>query len=292
VNPPQKWRPTDEDGNVINVIELLGGFPERALELAQAAGVEIGPGLDGVQFYDVLQQAIVDVEDVLDDFTRWGYVAWRDQRTGPTNEADRVFGTLLRNRELDEAWRNDLDAFIKKVRIVQDQAARGNRRVDITEVMELRQDWNRLLVRAEEPETLRQAYDRAYRGLLGPLDWVPPEPRSPFDGEELISDAYLPNIELVVDGDTLRVRRGNSRPRIVRLLGVDAAERSTDEGIQQWEDLKMALLDAAEAGTPVYLVNDPDQAGSYTDQYGRELAWLFIGDTPWYFPERLRPGGD
>ena len=54
--------------------------------------------------------------------------------------------------------------------------------------------------------------------------------------------------------------------------------------------LEQALLDAQRRGDSIYLVRDPDYAGSNVDPYGRELAWLWIGDKPYYFPDELRRG--
>jgi hypothetical protein len=79
----------------------------------------------------------------------------------------------------------------------------------------------------------------------------------------------------------------------VRLLGLRAQEiygPNSEEALQQQRELKAALLQATRNGDSIYLVRDP-RFGN-TDRYGRMLAWLWIGDEPYYVPDDLRPHQD
>ncbi len=88
----------------------------------------------------------------------------------------------------------------------------------------------------------------------------------------------------------MQAYKGAPQLNAVRLLGVDAEEKfgtNSEEAHRQWKDLSDAILQARENGDRIYLVRD-DRFGQ-TDQYGRMLAWLWIGDEPYYFEEHLIP---
>ena len=139
-------------------------------------------------------------------------------------------------------------------------------------------------------------WESQYERKYGPLDWVPPEPKSPFDENgDVAGPTLIPSIRHVVDGDTIMIQQ-NPGSRVlqgVRLLGVDAPEINGPDpvGAAKYQDeLEEALLQALENGDNIYLVQD-DRFGK-TDQYGRILAWLWIGDTPFYKVEDLLPHRD
>ena len=79
----------------------------------------------------------------------------------------------------------------------------------------------------------------------------------------------------------------------VRLLGVNARDYGPDPrgAAEDQRRLQEALSTAVANGDTIYLVRDPEQMGSNTDKYGRELAWLYLGDEPWYFAEEMLPNG-
>jgi len=72
----------------------------------------------------------------------------------------------------------------------------------------------------------------------------------------------------VSDGDTFLTSDGNH----VRLLGVDAAETFQPGG-----DVATEALEKYVVGREVRL--EPDSSGSDTDRYGRQLRWVWVGDT-------------
>lgn len=138
----------------------------------------------------------------------------------------------------------------------------------------------------------------------GPLGWEPPDPPPVFEeGGAFAAGASAPYIHEVLDGDTLIVsdeQRGplGAGPRMyrVRLIGVNAAESGSEEGVSAEKELRAALNDAIEAGENVYIVTDDRFGNSSIDIYGRKLAWLYIGDEPYFFEEhfdpRFDPGGN
>ena len=138
----------------------------------------------------------------------------------------------------------------------------------------------------------KSQYERKY----GPLDWIPPEPKSPFDENGDVAGGVIrPSIRQVVDGDSIMIQEhpGSKRLNGIRLLGVDAPEMGgpdPDGALLYWNRLKDALLTGLENGDSIYFVQDP-RFGK-TDQYGRILAWLWIGDTPFYNVEDLLPHRD
>ena len=81
------------------------------------------------------------------------------------------------------------------------------------------------------------------------------------------SDAVSVRVSRVIDGDTLEVRAAET-PLRVRLYGVDTPERG-----ERCADEATARL-AALAGDRVLLVPDARP----TDQYGRELRYVFTAD--------------
>ena len=139
-------------------------------------------------------------------------------------------------------------------------------------------------------------WEEQFERTYGPLQWTVPEPATPFreDGS-LTSFATAPYIEHVVDGDTILVQeyQGSSVVHAVRLLGVSAQEVNDPNaelaaiGLEEEFALKEALVQAANDGVIIYLVRD--ERFGQTDKYGRVLAWLWIGDEPYWNPEALNP---
>jgi endonuclease YncB( thermonuclease family) len=135
-----------------------------------------------------------------------------------------------------------------------------------------------------------------YKRTYGPLDWEYDPPRSPFaENGELIGSAYYPLIQNIIDGDSLvvRDRMGSQTGHQVRLIGVRARDYGLDDAgaTEDKHRLLDALQQALTDGDSIYLVRDPDNYGN-VDLYGRELAWLWIGDKPFNFPDEMLPNRD
>lgn len=91
------------------------------------------------------------------------------------------------------------------------------------------------------------------------------------------ADAAGPlDVEDVVDGDTLTVRRGG-QVVTVRLLGVDAPETvHPDEPVECFGPEAAARASDLLAGRRVWLEHDPSQDD--VDRYGRELAYVWLAE--------------
>ena len=140
------------------------------------------------------------------------------------------------------------------------------------------------------PDTLawEEVWGNLYERTYGPLEWEEPVPPTLEDNP----NAYQPYIRKVRDGDSIVVSEkpgpgafpfasesGDTVMKEVRLIGVRAADFGLDDEGAATDMEK--LLDALKSGEQIWLVRDPDNFGN-TDRYGRELAWLFIGDEPYY----------
>ena len=131
----------------------------------------------------------------------------------------------------------------------------------------------------------RMRYERTY-GVLG---WEAPTPPGVTD------NSYIAAVHRVVDGDTIvvRPRVGDNQAITLRLLGTRARDYGLDnEGAADDKDrLVNALHDGIAAGLDIQFVRQPEIYGN-VDPYGLELAWLYIGDEPFFFPEELDPRRD
>ena len=79
----------------------------------------------------------------------------------------------------------------------------------------------------------------------------------------------------------------------MRLLGVRARAYGLDDPGATADKNRLwdALQQAVTNGDTIRLVRDAGEFGN-VDLYGRELAWLWIGDKPFYFPEEMMPTRD
>lgn len=135
------------------------------------------------------------------------------------------------------------------------------------------------------PMPWESLWETAYARRYGDLDFTPPEPPGLNS-----ANAFQPSEVLRVDdGDTLTIRNKgelwNQRVPMgtvkVRLIGVDSPEMTSEEGIQSRQKLVADLAAARRRGDKITLVMDPDYTGFEADHYGRILAWLYIGNTPY-----------
>ena len=131
----------------------------------------------------------------------------------------------------------------------------------------------------------KMRYERDY-GILG---WEAPTPPGVTD------NAYKAVVHRVIDGDTLVVRQivGNQQAQTVRLLGTRSRDFGLDNvgAAKDKARLTAALQAGIEAELPIYIVREPEIYGN-VDPYNRELAWLYIGDEVFFFPEELDPRRD
>jgi hypothetical protein len=146
-------------------------------------------------------------------------------------------------------------------------------------------------------------WDQAWGSQLGALDWTPDEPAPLFQDNGFLSDnAQQILVRKVYDGDTIQFSTSPSErlfgalggPHIpakvysVRMLGVNAREMGEEGGDEDRLRLSNAIEDGIDRGLPIYIVRDPKRYG-YTDFYGRQFGWIYIGDQAFSFPETQYP---
>jgi len=89
------------------------------------------------------------------------------------------------------------------------------------------------------------------------------------------TEAVIPTVAEVVDGDTIIITNGSSR-EIVRLLGIDTPETvDPNRPVQCFgAEASARLRDLLPTGTAVSLLRDREPR----DQYGRLLAYIYVDD--------------
>jgi hypothetical protein len=217
---------------------------------------------------------------------------------------------VAQNPMFSAPMRNQLKEFVTWAEI---QSDRSFNEGDLPRIIqqEAVDRWGRLATGFKDaPVNWDVVWRDAFQPMFGPLDWEPPEPAPVVDPEtgELSSNAWRPVVVGVTDGDTITVSKykgpalsagpirlmdsedGTPAYHQVRLLGVMAADFGLDSetAATHTERLENALREAYENGDTIWLVRDPAYTGSPVDGFGRELAWLYIGDEPYWFPEDMK----
>lgn len=292
------WPGTDPDSLPDRFAQIIPEFSQEAQLMADAAGVELTPGMTGEQLYNGLQAVITGTGGPLAAYVMPAYDAYIGERSVATRIVDEELGKIARNQRYSEEWRTSVSNFMEFVGNTADRYREAVLGVPPERQLEIQQRFMQLKMTADDnviadwDQLWRMRYERSY----GPLGWVPPEPLSPFDADGNVQDyAYQPYIRHIIDGDSFVVRNsaGSEVFHEVRLLGTRARDFGLDDAgaMEDKDRLWDALQQARQNGDRIYLVRQPDVFGN-VDMYGRELAWLWIGDEPYYYPEELLPNRD
>jgi endonuclease YncB( thermonuclease family) len=297
----------------------INHITEPMIELADALDIDLTVGMTGEQLVNQISEVIRENigGSALAYYSKAEYDAFNSTRSAGANAASTALRELVAGPGDTEFQQNVRDLVIYAERTIELRStetgtagiSRGTSDLDIDRVMKVREDYERLA--QSNPDSVfpwKNVWAEGYASTFGKLDWTIPTPPVIEDNP----NAYRPFLWNIVDGDTLVVSQEANAPLIdfpgedfdaltqvadtkpklykVRLLGVDAPELTSEEGAAWLQRLTDAIMEANEKGLPITLVRDPDQFGSNTDFYGRELAWLFIGDVPYYFEEHFEPG--
>lgn len=273
-------------------------FTPELRTVAEAAGIELVPGMTGEQLYSAVQAAVTKTDTPLKAHVDPAYQTYVGERSAASRVVDEQLRSISFNPQYDEEWRQGVNDFLEFESNTADRwrdEALGIPSEDQQAVqaafMELRNTSDDHVV-----TDWQQLWDLRYKRTYGPLDWTPPEPLSPEDEEGNVRNGtYYPIIKHIIDGDSMVVkdRVGGQQYHEVRLLGVRARDYGLDDegaGLDKdrlWDRLQQALED----GDSIRLVRQPDVFGN-VDIYGRELAWLWIGDEPFYFANEMLPNRD
>lgn len=281
-----------------NVVFNSSDFTTEMQELADAVGVQLTDGMTGKQLYNGVQRVVTSTATPLAMHVNPAYETY----IGSRSVVGRVVSEQLRNIAFDprynEEWRDRVRHFTEFVDNTKKRYSDSILGVPPAQQLAVQTRYMEMMNTANDSVITdwQQLWDKGFARSFGELGWTPPEPLN-WKGEngEVIDGAYQPFIKRIVDGDSLVVSNSLSMDDIyeVRLLGVRARDFGLDDegAIADKERLSDALEAALENGDRIYLVRQPDTFGN-VDIYGRELAWLWIGETPFYFSEEMLPNRD
>ena len=263
--------------------------------MADALGITLEEGMTGEELFEELQQQIVQTSPIF-SIVQPSYDRYTGDRSISTGE--NALHQLAQSTEVHEDYQDEIKRWLFENDLMgirwKDMRRNG---LSLADQTKMRESFLAMWVGSKDESLDWQGiWDEQYKRRYGPLDWTTPEPISPVDEEGRMKGGVMaPFITHVVDGDTLEFKQDKNSPikNSVRLLGIRAPETSgpeREDAFAATVRLMDALLKAARDGDRIYLVRD-ERFGN-TDRYGRMLAWLWIGDTPYYNPEDLRPHQD
>ena len=267
----------------------------KTRELAFTLGIHLYAGMTGEDLFGAAQQSAARTSPAF-SVTQANYDRYRSDRV--VNTGRNQLQALAQSTEVQEDWQENIQQWLFKDNLMGQRVDEDRRNgLSLADQQKMRDEylymWN-----GSKDESLdwEQIWTEQYERRYGPLDWVAPVPQSPLNDDGSMRPGVMaPQIRHVVDGDTLLINEfpGSPTNNSVRLLGIRAEESSGPNGdiaFEQENELKDAILQAGINGDRIYLVRD-ERFGN-TDRYGRMLAWLWIGDTPYYNEEDLRPHQD
>jgi endonuclease YncB( thermonuclease family) len=275
------------------VLGDLNDLSPTAAKIVKGLGIEIGPEDTGFDLIRALQNEVSNPGSAIYGLAQQehaNYVRGRGE-AGST-----ILQTLARVANLDSvapAVREQIGQFIEYEKNMSAQyRATSSDGVPASAQARVRQKYAELMLANPTLMPWQSDWDRLYEPRYGPLNWIPPTPPPLIKGVAWGGDAsetWQPYVRTVVDGDTILVSEGpNTTPRKVRILGLRAPDYGySPEESAAAEAATVRLIDrleeAAKKGEEIWLVREPEKFGE-TDYYGRELAWLFIGDEAYWDP--------
>ena len=310
-----EWRGDEMDNFSKRSLQTPVLIPEEAQQIASLLGIDVEAGMRGEDFIQTLIDYRSQAEGGAWNAVRNQYDQYQEDRGRNRANAIQSLIDLSQNRTvgLSPEYRGQVDEFVQWAEVQNENSYHGG--ISRAKQDEAVDKFMRLMTTGRDAPVLwEEIWRDAYQDTFGPLNWTPPEPLAPIDEDgNWNENAWKPYIKMVVDGDTLLVSKnlgpsiigGQLRPEVdagetqlhrVRLLGVMAADYgasysgTAEEARADEKRLEDALREARRNGDTIWLVRDPDYAGSHTDPFGRELAWLWIGDQPYYFPDELKRG--
>ncbi len=281
-----------------NIVFREADFSPEMRELAKASGIELTDGMTGLQLYNGVQREVTATATPLAAHVNPAYETY----IGSRSVVSRVINEQLRNIAFDpryaEDWRTKVRHFSEFVENTRKRYEDSILGVPPRDQLAVQSRYMELMNTANDNVITdwQQLWDKGFARSFGDLGWTPPEPKTwKGDDGEVVDGAYQPFIKTIIDGDSLVVSDSLAMEDLyeVRLLGVRARDYGLDnEGAMEDKDrLSDALQSALENGDRIYLVRQPDVFGN-VDIYGRELAWLWIGETPFYFADEMLPNRD
>lgn len=268
-------------------------WDEESLQIAGAVGLKLEPGMSAREFFSQLRTVITATDRAAFVGSRSSYDGYIKERNLERSAVLDEFRRQVHNPVLDEEWREGIDNFM-----IWEESQRDYYISEVDGIPQFMQQevvdrFQRLrMTDSGSPIDWDNLWDKAFARSYGPLEWDPPVPPPPISDSGMRNpNAITPYIVSVPDGDSImyKTNRNDAKVYQARLLGVRAADFGLDDegAVEDKNALLDAIQAASENGDRIWLVRDPELFGD-TDNYGRLLAYLWVGDTPYYFPEDFR----
>ena len=300
ISIPSKQKPWGKTWPGLDEDELSGRFGDfplmafepEVMELAEGLGIELTPGMTGEQLYRGVQGTLTEETSPLNSVAKFAYDAYVNERSSGSTTAEAELNKLRNNPDLSPGFKQGMTEFLYRTDKLVERYRGQIGGMPLSEQQAVVDNFMQLRNAASENIAAWDTiWDAKYGRTFGDLDWVPPTPLSPFDDAgEKRPEAIAPFIRHLQDGDSFYYsdKPGDGETMHgVRLLGVKARDFGSDDAgaMEDMNRLQDALNTAIANGDTIWLVRDPNQVGSNTDMYGRMLAWLWIGDKPYYFED-------
>lgn len=300
---PGKEKPWGTSWPGVNSDEVSGKFGDvrfpffdpKIEALADGLGLTLTAGMTGAQLYNEVQSVLVDIDSPAMSQVKSTYDQYVQTRAVPANSAENLLRRQAFNPNYDAEWRGSIEQFMLVAERISERYQGQIGGIPLSEAQEVVDMFASIKAIAPKEIGWDQIWEDRYERTYGALDWVAPEPLPPVDENGRVNpNATAPYFKKIIDGDSVEVveNRGSGVSFEVRLLGMAAADYASDpEGARAaHRRLEAALQAGVDRGDTIYLVRDPDTFGSSTDYYGRMLAWLWIGDEPYYDKESFERG--
>lgn len=268
----------------------VGTLPDDVREAAKALGVTVQDGMSGQEIFDVAHKAYIDTFGPISLQVVPEYENFIGELGKDAQIAERVLSSVAFNPAYDGEFRGEVEDFILYEQLQYDRVRDIPGGIPTTHKLAVQQRYMELMEAGGDlPVQWKDLWELRYERRYGILDWKQPVPPG------ITENSYQPVLMDIVDGDTIVVRRNPSdhQPYRVRLLGIRAADYGTqdDLALEEEQRLREALDEGVAAGLKIRLVRQPEIYGN-VDPFGRELAWLYIGDEVYFFPNTLDPRRD
>lgn len=265
-------------------------FTDETMAIANGLGIDLTKGMTGLELFAEVQAVITEVDSPLYSTVRPAYDHYMGDKGVGARSSDSELAKAKTNPDLHEDWRDKLSNWMVRADRIGDQYRDVVGGVPLREAREMAEEYGRLVqtsgLNIPWDDIWKYKYERTY----GPLEWEAPEPLTPLDDGVKRPGTVVPHIKYITDGDSFvfQERQGAQELRTVRLIGVNARDYGMDDNgaAADKRRLQDALQRAVDEDATIYLVRDP--LFGDTDHYGRMLAWLWIGDEPFYFEEEVR----
>lgn len=295
------WRGLDDEKLTDRFRDFPMLYTEQTLQAAEALGMNLPENATGAQFFAELQRAYTAQQAPLLQLARPAYKKYLQERGVVSSEGVQTLLEQIHNPLVNEEWAGSVEVWLERTERQAENEYEDNGSLSQATMLEVSTEFQRLAMTAGSELNIdwRALWDGTFKRTFGELGWQQPEPKSPFDENgNQVSTASTPYIVTVTDGDTIVYRDRDpfgskeGELRQMRLLGLRAPELGDGEaGLEAKRKLQDAILEARQNGDTIWFVRQPEIYGN-VDPFGRQLAWLWIGDEPYYEPGDLLPTRD